>query len=96
MESSYSELDKVVRLLEDNPGLRIELAAHTDDHGSDKYNNALSQKRGEAARKYLLKHGISEERVNAIGYGKKQPLVPNDSDENRAINRRVEFKVIGL
>ena len=96
LESSYSELDKVVRLLEDNPGLRIELAAHTDDHGSDKYNNALSQKRGEAARKYLLKHGISEERVNAIGYGKKQPLVPNDSDENRAINRRVEFKVIGL
>ena len=96
LESSYNELDKVVRLLEDNPSLRIELAAHTDDHGTDKYNNALSQKRGEAARKYLIKHGISANRVNAIGYGKKRPLVPNDSDENRAINRRVEFKVIGL
>lgn len=96
LESSYEELDKVVRLLEENPSLRIELSAHTDDQGSDKYNQNLSQKRGEAARKYLIKHGINADRVTAIGYGKKQPLVPNDSDENRAKNRRVEFKVIGL
>ena len=94
MEESFAELDKVVRLLEINPDLRIELSAHTDDQGSDKYNDLLSRKRGEAARTYLLRHGVRPDRVTATGYGKRKPLVPNDSDENRAINRRVEFKVL--
>ena len=96
LESSYAELEKVISLLKANPSLRIELAAHTDDFGTDAYNNKLSQRRGEVVRKYLVKHGIASERVTAVGYGKKQPLVPNDSDENRAINRRVEFKVTGI
>lgn len=94
MEESFAELDRVVRLLEINPDLRIELSAHTDDLGTDRYNDLLSRKRGEAARTYLLRHGVSPDRVTATGYGKRKPLVPNDSDEHRAMNRRVEFKVL--
>lgn len=94
MEESFDELNKVVRLLEINPDLRIELSAHTDDLGSDRYNELLSRKRGEAARTYLIRHGVAPDRVTATGYGKRKPLVPNDSDEHRAMNRRVEFKVL--
>lgn len=95
-EESYIELDKVVRLLKDNPLLKIELSAHTDDQGTDVFNKRLSERRGEAARNYIIRHGIDAERISAKGYGKTQPLVPNISDENRAINRRVEIKVIEL
>lgn len=92
-EDSYEELNHVVRLLRDNPNLKIELSAHTDDQGSDSFNNLLSQRRGETARRYLIRHGISPSRIVSVGYGKSRPLMPNDSEENRAINRRVEFKV---
>jgi outer membrane protein OmpA-like peptidoglycan-associated protein len=91
--SSYEELDKLVKLMQDNPSMQIELSAHTDDLGSEQYNLRLSQKRGEAAKKYLQRQGIEAQRIIAKGYGKNKPLVPNDSDENRAINRRVEFTI---
>ncbi len=96
LDSSREELEKVIQLLNENPSLSIELHAHTDDHGTDAYNDKLSERRGEVVLKYLVKHGISPERLSSIGFGKRQPLVPNDSDENRAINRRVEFKVLGI
>lgn len=91
--SSHAELDKVVRLMEANPELKIELSAHTDDIGTDAYNDRLSSKRGEAAMEYIAAKGIDRARLTSVGYGKRQPLVPNTNDENRAINRRVEFKV---
>ena len=91
--SSFAELDRLVKLMQDNPSMHIELSAHTDDVGSERFNMLLSQKRGEAARKYLLRHGVEPERIVAKGYGKTKPLVPNDSEENRAINRRVEFTI---
>lgn len=91
--SSYEELDKLVKLMQDNPSMLIELSAHTDDVGSDQYNIRLSQQRGEAAKRYLVRKGIEKERIDAKGYGKNKPLVPNNSDENRAINRRVEFTI---
>lgn len=91
--SSNGELDKVFKLLEANPELHIELSAHTDDIGTDAYNDQLSAKRGEAALEWLVKKGIDRSRLTSVGYGKHRPLVPNDSEENRAINRRVEFKV---
>ena len=86
----------MLRLLRENPGLTIELSAHTDDIGKDAYNDKLSNRRGESAKEYLVKQGISPDRIKAIGYGKRKPLVPNDSDEHRAMNRRVEFKVLGI
>lgn len=95
-EESYVDLDKVVRLLKDNPELRIELSAHTDDQGTDIFNKRLSERRGESAKRYIIRHGIDPERVTSRGYGKSQPLVPNDSEEHRAMNRRVEFKVVEL
>lgn len=91
--SSYAELEKVVALMAANPELHIELSAHTDDVGTDSYNDQLSARRGEATLEYIVKKGIDRSRLTSTGYGKRQPLVPNDSDEHRAINRRVEFKV---
>lgn len=91
--SSFSELEKVFKLMEANPELHIELSAHTDDVGTDAYNDQLSAKRGETTLEYLVKKGIDRSRLTSVGYGKHRPLVPNTSDENRAINRRVEFKV---
>lgn len=95
-EESFDELEKVVRLLALNSDLHIELAAHTDDVGSDSYNDRLSQRRGETVRQYILSKGIAPERIVAKGYGKRRPLVANDTEEHRAMNRRVEFKILGL
>lgn len=95
-KESEFELNRVVELMNNNPTMIVEISAHTDDKGSDAYNNRLSQARAEAVVKYLISHGISKERLQAKGYGKNKPAVPNDSDENRAINRRVEFKVLNI
>ncbi len=91
---SFESLKQVVALLEKNNSVRIELSAHTDDSGSDKYNLDLSQRRAQSVLNYLISKGIDASRLIAIGYGKSKPLVPNDSDENRAKNRRVEFVVM--
>ena len=78
-----------------NPNIKIELMSHTDSRGTEDYNMKLSQKRAEAAVKYLTKKGINTRRIKAKGYGKSKPLASND-DENggRELNRRVEFKVL--
>lgn len=94
-EESFPELDKVVELLEQNSRLFIEIGGHTDDKGSDEYNEKLSQGRAEAVRAYLTSKWIEPERVTAKGYGESKPEVDNDSDENRQINRRVEFTILG-
>jgi OOP family OmpA-OmpF porin len=91
---SYPELDKVAELLEQNSGLFIEIGGHTDDKGSDDYNERLSQGRAEAVREYLLGKWIEPARVTAKGYGESKPEVPNDSEENQQINRRVEFTIL--
>lgn len=94
-EESFDQLSQVADLLRRNPSLRIEVSAHTDDVGAADYNQRLSERRGEAVLRYLVDvEGVSPERMTAKGYGKQRPLVPNDSEENRAINRRVEFTVV--
>lgn len=95
-ESSNEALEALAQLLFINPTLRIELSAHTDDLGSDKYNDRLSSLRGQAVAGWLKQRGVDGERIESKGYGKRKPLVPNDSDENRALNRRVEIKVIAF
>jgi outer membrane protein OmpA-like peptidoglycan-associated protein len=92
--SSFAELDRVVKLMIENPDLRIEISAHTDDIGSDSYNLKLSDKRSESVVNYLIEKFIPVGRLVSKGYGKSLPLVPNISDENRARNRRVELKII--
>lgn len=93
---SYTELNRVVKLLNENPTLRVEVSAHTDDVGSDVYNLVLSKKRAQSVADYLLQNKIAPDRYTNQGYGEKLPKVPNNSDENKAINRRVELKIISI
>lgn len=92
---SYVELDRLVKMLEENPSLRIEIAAHTDNVGNAKYNMKLSERRAASVLNYLIDCGVSMYKIKSKGYGMTSPLVPNDSEENKAINRRVEFKILG-
>lgn len=97
LEESYSELHRVAELLRDNPSVKIELSAHTDDVGSAEYNLRLSDRRGHAVRDYLVEtEHIDPSQIISKGYGKSRPLVPNDTDEHRAMNRRVEFSILEL
>jgi outer membrane protein OmpA-like peptidoglycan-associated protein len=91
---SYSELYRIVNFMKENPDIRIEISAHTDDVGSQEYNARLSDKRAASAVLFLIKNNIVTDRLQPKGYGKLQPIVPNDSDENRAKNRRVEIRII--
>ena len=93
--SSYEELNRLVDLLKLNTQFKVEISAHTDDKGADAYNMKLSDRRANSVVNYLRLKGIPSNRLVAKGYGKTKPLVPNTSDENRAKNRRVEFKIIG-
>jgi outer membrane protein OmpA-like peptidoglycan-associated protein len=94
--SSYAELDRVVKLMLDNPSIKVEISAHTDNTGSDAYNLRLSKRRAKSVLDYLLEQNIGIDRLISQGYGKTKPLVPNDSDENRALNRRVELKIVKI
>ena len=93
------ELDKLVRFLNDNPQIKIELGSHTDNFGLDEYNLGLSQRRAESAVEYIISNGIAKERIRARGYGETRPMVSNtnpdgtDNPENRQKNRRTEIKV---
>ncbi len=91
---SSEEISMVLKLLEDNPEIRLEILAHTDNLGSEEYNLNLSQKRANSVVEYLILRGIDKERLLARGYGSQKPLLPNDSEFNRFQNRRVEFKII--
>jgi OOP family OmpA-OmpF porin len=93
-EKSITELDKVIRFLNENPGIRMEIGGHTDNAGTAAYNLQLSQKRAQSVADYLTQHGIDEKRLIRKGYGADKPLKPNDTDENRQINRRIEFRVM--
>ncbi len=95
------ELNKLLKILVDNPEIKIELGSHTDCRGSDRYNEVLSQKRAESAVNYIISMGIDKERITAKGYGEKM-LINNCSDgvecteEDHQLNRRTEFKVTGF
>jgi outer membrane protein OmpA-like peptidoglycan-associated protein len=91
---SFVELDRVVKLLKDNPAIEIEMSAHTDSYGSDDYNFKLSDNRARSCMEYILSQGIDSSRVTSHGYGETMPVAPNDSPENRQLNRRVEFKIL--
>ncbi len=94
LPESYVTLNSVVRLLETNPTLRLEISGHTDNVGSAKYNTKLSQERAKSVVDYLNQNGIGEGRLEYKGYGFEFPIAPNTTDEGRAKNRRVEFKIL--
>lgn len=92
---SNSELDRLVKLLKDVPGLKIELSGHTDNTGSESMNLKLSQDRAEAVVNYLKGKGIAANRLTAKGYGSSEPIATNDTADGRQENRRTEFKITG-
>lgn len=94
------ELDKIVAFLNSDPGLRIELSAHTDSRGSHEYNMKLSQRRADSAVAYLVSRGIDKDRLTAKGYGFIKPVNHCEggvdcTEEEHEFNRRVEFFVMG-
>ncbi|MCK7479740.1 MAG: OmpA family protein [Candidatus Moduliflexus flocculans] len=91
---SFAVLEEIVEYLETNKGVMMEIQGHTDNKGTAEYNMKLSYKRADSVRKYIVGKGIAPERLKVNGFGFSKPVVPNDSDENRTRNRRVEFKPI--
>ena len=91
---SETGIQMLTDFLKRNPELKVELAGHTDDVGNAQYNQKLSAERADSVCKALINNGINENRLTTKGYGATKPLVPNDSEENRALNRRTEMIII--
>lgn len=94
ISKSVETCNAVLAFLNDYPLARIRISAHTDSRGSDQSNMALSDRRAAAVKKYLVDKGIDPSRIEAKYFGETDPMVPNDSDNNMSLNRRVMFKVI--
>jgi outer membrane protein OmpA-like peptidoglycan-associated protein len=92
--TSYDELDKLVQVLRENPGIEIEISGHTDNIGNKARLIRLSRQRMEAVRTYLVNRGINKNRLEGQGYGGMHPIADNADPAKRALNRRVEFKVL--
>lgn len=95
-ETSKPELDKVLAFLKANADAEIELSGHTSSEGDAAYNRSLSYKRVKACRDYIVSKGIDPGRILVYGYGPDRPLVSNDTESNRAKNRRVEMRLLKL
>ncbi|MFZ1694899.1 MAG: PKD domain-containing protein [Flavobacteriales bacterium] len=93
-ESSHEVLDQVVGLMRQHPELHLVIEAHTDDIGGHRYNYDLSQSRALSVLDYLVEEGVLTGRLVPIGHGKNQPIASNKTEEGRAMNRRVEFRMI--
>lgn len=96
LQQSYYELMKLLGLLEAYPQMKIEIGGHTDGKGSDAYNQRLSESRAKAVADYLILKGVNEKRLRYKGYGKAFPIDTNETEEGRANNRRVEFKILSM
>jgi tetratricopeptide (TPR) repeat protein len=93
---SFTELDKVVQLLKDNPGLKVQIKGHTDNVGTPSANLALSSNRAKSVVGYITSKGIEAARLSFKGYGSALPVAANNSEEGRARNRRTELVVTGI
>jgi outer membrane protein OmpA-like peptidoglycan-associated protein len=94
LEPSIEELDKLAFHLKTNNNLNIEIYGHTDNDGLDSRNKELSLQRAKAVADYLIYKGLEKSKIKWFGFGADQPVVENNTEENRAINRRVDFKLI--
>lgn len=93
-QESYVELQKLVDFLNQNPDLNIEIGGHTDNIGTEQYNQILSENRAKSVVDYLIENKIDKKRLTYKGYGFSEPLTSNNIEEGRAQNRRTEFKII--
>lgn len=93
-KESQTELNLLVKLLNDMPTMTIEISSHTDNKGGEKYNLELSEKRSESVVAYLISKGIEGKRLSSKGYGFSKPIGSNESELGRQLNRRTEFKIL--
>jgi OmpA-OmpF porin, OOP family len=94
LPDSYEQLDKLAAHLKENPSLKIQIEGHTDNQGDAKANRKLSLDRAYNVREYLVKKGIDGKRIKFVGLGDTQPISSNENEENRKLNRRVEYKIL--
>ncbi len=92
---SRAELDKLYELMKQNEAVKIEIGGHTDSDGDQKLNQELSEKRAKSVVNYLVLKGIDISRLTYAGYGASKPRAENNTEENKALNRRTEVKIIG-
>lgn len=93
-DKSVPLLENIYDIVNRCPGFRLEIAGHTDSIGSNQQNQVISERRAASVRKWLSDKGISPDRLRAVGYGETRPIVDNDTAENRARNRRIEFTAV--
>ncbi len=91
---SFKSLNELAEFMTYKETLKIELAGHTDSDGDDEANKKLSQRRAETVKKYLIKKGISANRLVAKGYGETQPIATNLTDNGKSLNRRTEVRIL--
>lgn len=91
---SFVEIDKLANLLLKNPSVRIEVSGHTDNVGSASVNKKISKSRALTVKNYIVSRGVEQDRIEFKGYGFDQPIAPNDTEEGRSKNRRVEVKIL--
>lgn len=96
LSASFAELDKLVSMLQDNPSMVIRLEGHTDIIGDHDKNLQLSRDRVLACERYLVQKGIGTDRIQTVGYGDTRPILTKGTDEERKVNRRVEFVILTL
>ncbi len=94
LNKSFPNLDSIANYLAKNRNIRIQIFGHTDNVGTKEYNDELSNKRAKSVVDYLIKKGITKDRLQSTGFGSRFPIDSNDSEEGRQKNRRIEIKII--
>ena len=94
LKTSYSDLNRILNLLNTRIEIKIEIHGHTDNIGSNESNINLAERRGLSVRNYLMLKGIDENRLKILSFGESEPVATNDTDEGRQLNRRVEIRII--
>ena len=92
-QESFTELDKLVQFLKDNPNLKAEIQGHTDNEGSPEHNKVLSLNRAKSVVEYLIEKGIDKTRLTYVGFGESQPVAENATEAGRRLNRRTEVVI---
>jgi outer membrane protein OmpA-like peptidoglycan-associated protein len=92
--TSFPELERVIKFLNENSTLKIEIAGHTDNVGNAATNKNLSQARANAVANYIIKNGVAKDRIVAKGYGMEKPVASNKTAAGKSQNRRVEFTIL--
>lgn len=93
-KNSYDMINNIVDYMKKSDNIVLEISGHTDNVGEEESNKILSLERANSVKKFMLNHGINENRIKTVGYGESKPIAENDSEEGRKKNRRTEFKII--